>query len=185
MGIVVVVPLANDVNDEWSEVGPNFRMRALQAEAMVQTYQLQHETVYVAQAAGICTGFDDKRTLAELGFAYLKEFIRPDDWIVNRTERHVWGTLAEMYYVVANAPADARFVWVSQKRHLPRIRLIARFFLPRGVHERSRYEMSGQTKEIPLFHEFGGYLQLLATKCGLGLHAARLRRVCHGSYDRA
>ncbi len=185
MSIVVVVPLANDVNEDWSGIGPNFKLRAEQAQAMVETFQLKRDTVYVAQAAGTLAGYEGKNTLAELGYAYLKTLINPDGWIVNRDEKHVWGTLPEMEYVVRHAPADCDFVWVSQARHMPRIRLIAKYFLSGDVYARSRFEVSDQTKEIPLLREWLSYLLLLGKKFGLGQPIAWARRRCHMDYDRA
>lgn len=167
----VVVPLANDANKDWTCVGENFAQRATQAVGLYYNlHSLGFHTV-MAQGAGTPCAHSGKETLAALGARHIKKMWFLPVEICNESDEYAVGTYAEMRWIVekvlAQYPAcTVHFHFVSQQRHLSRVRFIANHLLPT---ERCQYffERSEQTKEISWLHEARSYATLLLIYLGL------------------
>lgn len=187
--VYVVVPLANDANDEWTNVGPNFALRAKQAVHEYYALWKQDVVVLIAQGAGAPANRFRDVTLATLGQKYIQRYWMVPVAICNADEYDVYGTLAEMRWVVAAVQAKYPrrkicFTFVTQPRHLRRVKIIARYFLPQE-NCLYRFVSSEQSKEIPLYHEVRSYIGLGLTMCGLGGLVRFIRKRLLLGIDRA
>lgn len=187
----VVVPLANDAIDDadgrYHTVGPNFEVRfdaALQEAKRCQ--QSSSADVYLAFGAGTDRAHAHGPTLAACCAAHATNLGVELPLLVNTRARTCFGTLPEIQWVVAAAHVrfpdrPVEFVFVSQPRHLWRVRVAVWLFMPRL---RVRYVPSGYTKQVPLLREALGYLRLILTRFGLGWIPNLLRRRWTLPFDR-
>ena len=135
-------------------------------------------TVVLAMAPGSEASRTIGLTMAAMMGRYFldgHEDIPPDvSLMVNRDDREVWGTLAEMRWVFDAFPSDSdvKFVFVTDRRHGIRVMLIARWFF---VGRKVRVVVSDDPASS-LFHEVLGYAKLLAVKVGFERQAEWLSR---------
>lgn len=188
----VVVPLANDAIDDqdgkYHEVGDNFKCRM--RTALYEAWGRQvgsNARVMIALGAGTDMSHAHGPTLAEICEHYVLSLSPDLPVLVNRSNKSIFGTLAEMRWIVNRvyecidpSVASPQFVFVTQQRHLQRVRFIARWFFP---NIDACFIESGQTKEIPVLHEVFAYTKLVLTLCGLGWMADSIRRRLHVSID--
>ena len=187
--LYVVIPMANDVNDDWSGPGPNFKKRCERAEEVVHSLRSLGRDVVLAQGAGKPEWAEDRMpTLGSLNAEYLKSLQLEVPILVNDHEPEVWSSLDEVYWILreikkhypANVPI--RLVFVTQRRHLWRMRVIAFCVVPRAYT--THFVRSGQTKEISLLHEARAYVALCLSMTGFADLVRWIRRRVSLKVDR-
>lgn len=171
--LCVIVVLANDAvyeNGTYVAVGPNFKLRMRMGLHEAWNRNVRSDVdVCLAFAAGTDAAHQSGPTLASVCVAYAKTLHPGLPMLVNKKDHCVFGTYGEIKWVVERLESKAaeythvQYVFVSQPRHLRRIRTIVRWFAPDITAE---FVASDQTKEIPLWNECLAYLKLILLKLG-------------------
>lgn len=145
-------PLANDAvssrQGRYEDLGPNSKLRINAAH----DYSTRLHGVEVAWLFGAGTAPDYRHghTLASLGRAYLHQLQPEARAYANFIEHTYYGTYEEMLWMVREAERQCQervpeFVFFTQQRHLPRVRLIWWLFFR---HHKARFvvtrHMAGQ-----------------------------------------
>ena len=174
----VVVSLGRDYNPDRTAAGPNTKLRCDKTLEESKRLRDLGKAVVLAMAPGREASRIEGLTMgAMMGQYFLDghEDIPPDiPLMVNRDDREVWSTLAEMRWVFDAFPSDSdvKFVFVTDRRHGIRVMLIARWFF---VGRKVRVVVSDDPASS-LFHEVLGYAKLLAVKVGFERQAEWLSR---------
>jgi len=188
----VIAPLANDATDApdstYAAVGENFKVRVPTALRFAWEARLPSQVVTVAivYGAGSDRAHAHGQTLAACCEQYTRR-LEPELPIhANRNAKRVFGTLAEMRWIIQCAEAcyphcDIKYVFVSQRRHLYRVKWITRLFF---WNRDATYIVAPQTKEIPLIREVLAYTKLLLARLGLERMGDVIRRWRTLPYDR-
>ena len=188
MVVYVVVPLANDAadtpNGEYAIVGSNFKARADSACDIADSLRSQGHDVIFAFGAGTDTAHAHGPTLAVICAKYVQSILSAP-MVINDHDKEVFGTLSEMRWIITHVRQkydDVIFLFVTQRRHLHRVRLMVRWFLSDVSAE---YAVSKQTKEIPWWHELLAYGKLALAKFIGEDRVTRWRRRLKVKVDRA
>ena len=176
----VIMPLANDVNDEWTAVGLNFQARADTAVMLGRYFQAEGDEVYFMQAAGTLAAQQSHPTLGALGAAYIDAQWPDAPLLVNISDKYVWGTYPELRWAIARindefGDTPVRLLVVTQPRHIFRVRCMLRFLTtPPSVT--IEVVPSWQTKELSWIGEWGSLLIFYAGRAGFERPLRWLRR---------
>ena len=158
----VVVSLGCDYNLNMRDIGPNTEFRC--RKALWEAWRLtESDKVTLAMAPGSMAALKTGPTMAVMMEKYFLDRHADLPLMVNRKDRTVWGTLAEMRWVFDAFPSsDVEFVFVAARRQDIRVRFIARWFFA----ERRVRVITSDGPASSLSHEALGYAKLLAVKVG-------------------
>ena len=178
MQTVVVVPLGRGYNHDVTDICDDAKERCRAAVCHARQQKLL-SGVHPVLAVG--PGREALRksgpTMAVLMAQHIKDTEVHLPLLVNEDAYGVWGTLAEMRWVVATAQQqydNVRFVFVTARVHDIRVQRIARWFFP-GV---AMSVVTSSDQAIPLWHEYVlAYPKLIACKFGVEKFAEWVRLV--------
>jgi hypothetical protein len=177
---VVFVPLAfgtlNGVIGENAKVRCNAAVREIRTRSKISCPRM-----VIGLGAGTPPQSKNEKTLAQYSQEFLQETGADIPTFVNQDDHKVFGTFSEIQWVVQKAQelySNPHFVFVSQKRHIRRIRIICYLFYPKTTH--FQFVVCGQVKIIPLTHEFFAYGELMLIKLGCTVdQLEKLRNFVH------
>jgi hypothetical protein len=189
----VIAPLANDAIDAedgtYATVGENFKPRVQVALQKAWTLRVPSEVAAVAifYGAGCDRAHEHGQTLAACCKTYTRRLEPELPIYANHNAKRRFGTLDEMEWIILCAEAvfgsryQIRYLFVSQPRHLTRVKWIVRLFFWRID---AIFVESGYTKQIPRIRGLLGYLKLIVARVGLRRLADTIRRWRTLPYDK-
>lgn len=189
--LYVVTPLANEAvlnpDGTYAAAGENAKARMkCAAESAWEARRKSGIEVVFAYGAGSAGAARKGRTLAAAGADYFRQIEPELPILVNEKQGEVFGTLEEMRWVIIVTQllfpgVKIRYVFVSQRRHLWRMRVIKWLFFPLTPMQ---FVVSPQTKEIPWVHEARAYGGLVFHRLGLGKFVRWVRQQLTLQFDR-
>lgn len=124
-----------------------------------------------AFGAGTEKRYRQGKTLATLMSESLRYYNRGFDALVNKSDHHFYGTFEEMKWVIEDAmekslsPSTTRFVFFTQRRQIPRVRLIWWLFYQKGWG-RAEFVVTKRYEQITWGHELMGVGRVLGLYLG-------------------